>query len=391
MTPIGEEFPVNTNSLDSQQSPRIDANAAGDFVVVWDELITLTGSGIPLVTSGAPTTGHGVAARRFFSDGTPVGDPFRIAGDIATQLIEPAVASNATSDFVVVWIQLPDRGIFARGFSDGEGSFGPFQVSDIPSSNSTAEIGADAAGNYVVVWQGVPSPTPDVPVVIGKRFPAGGTEGTQFIVSASAGEALDNHAVAMDRDGNIVVVWSSFESQVTGDIVEVQRFNAQLVPQGSPIRANETPASASDTIGVDTSVDGQFVVAWESLDGRSIRARRFNSEGNPITDEIPVNMLMGDGVVNPSVTSAANGDFAVVWTLTLSEGAPSVRARRFSGSGEPQTDEFTVNTSRQQELPLPAAASADNGDFVVVWQNFFSSDGFNYFIFGQRYAVIGAQ
>jgi len=204
------------------------------------------------------------------------------------------------------------------------------------------------------------------------------------------GEALDQHAVAMDRNGNIVVVWSSFQSPIEGDIVEVQRFNAQLVPLGSPIQANEAPASASDTVGVDTSANGDFVVVWETSDGGGIRARRFDNEGDPITNEIPVNMLMGDGVENPSVTSAANGDFVVVWTLTVSEGASSVRARRFSGSGDAQTDDFMVNTSRQQESPLPAAASADNGDFVVVWQNLFSSDG-SFFIFGQRYAVIGAQ
>src|SRR5262245_3334709 len=59
-TALGGEFQINTYTTDFQYLPRVAADAAGDFVVVWG-------------SSGEDGDGAGIAARRFDSAGTPLG------------------------------------------------------------------------------------------------------------------------------------------------------------------------------------------------------------------------------------------------------------------------------------------------------------------------------
>jgi hypothetical protein len=55
--PIGPEFQVNTYTTSDQRAPRVDADPAGNFVVVWS-----SGS---YYGDGADGYRSGVAARRF--------------------------------------------------------------------------------------------------------------------------------------------------------------------------------------------------------------------------------------------------------------------------------------------------------------------------------------
>ncbi len=86
------DFQVNTAAVvDVELRPDVGMNAAGDFVVVWDD------------TVGFFDTAMG---RRFDSAGAPLGDPFPISATTLAAL-GTKVASDSSGNFVVTWGSAP--------------------------------------------------------------------------------------------------------------------------------------------------------------------------------------------------------------------------------------------------------------------------------------------
>src|SRR5262245_55162910 len=90
-TPLGTEFRVNTYTTESPTYPRVASDASGNFVVVWEA----AGLG------GLPPLG--VFGQRYDSSGVPLGSEFRVNTSGAGPWVRPAVASDATGNFIVVW------------------------------------------------------------------------------------------------------------------------------------------------------------------------------------------------------------------------------------------------------------------------------------------------
>src|SRR5262245_58014280 len=86
--PVGPEFQVNTRTGGNQQIPSIASDAQGNFVVAW---------------SSIQDGGYGVFARRYASDGHPLGGEFQVNTLISAEPKRVAVASDAKANFVVVW------------------------------------------------------------------------------------------------------------------------------------------------------------------------------------------------------------------------------------------------------------------------------------------------
>ncbi|MCA9094757.1 MAG: hypothetical protein KDA68_14820, partial [Planctomycetaceae bacterium] len=87
---IGSEFIVNSWTTDSQTSPSIAMNAAGDFVITW----------VSYEQDGAS---YGVFAQVFDSHGAAQGAEFRVNNWTSAAQSNPSVAMNSTGDFVISW------------------------------------------------------------------------------------------------------------------------------------------------------------------------------------------------------------------------------------------------------------------------------------------------
>jgi hypothetical protein len=163
-------------------------------------------------------------------------------------------------------------------------------------------------------------------------------------------------------------------------------------PQGGEFQINTytpglqyRPATASDA-------DGNFVVVWESYgDGSSLGvfARRFSAAGVPRGPEFQVNTHWLSTQYRPAVASDANGNFVVVWEDYYQEGTFSVFGRRFNASGVAQGSEFRINSYTTGAQRFADVASDASGNFVVVWASS-GQDGNGYGIFGQRFNAAAA-
>jgi len=84
-TPLGNEFEVSSSFGYSQNSPGVAMNAAGAFVISWNDQIN-------------------VYARRFDATGASLGDDFRVNAFTGTNKIGAKVAMNDAGTFAVSWI-----------------------------------------------------------------------------------------------------------------------------------------------------------------------------------------------------------------------------------------------------------------------------------------------
>ncbi|MGB5294642.1 MAG: hypothetical protein WBP34_06805, partial [Thermoanaerobaculia bacterium] len=153
---IGGEFQVNTYTTDDQRFPSVAIDPAGDFVVVYQSF----GS------AGTDSAGTSIQGRRYSSDGMAIGGEFQVNTYTTSFQTAPAVATDPSGDFVVVWGSLGSSGddfsvssVQAQRYdSEGVAIDGQFQVNTyINLDQYLPAVATDARGTFVVVWDSIGS------------------------------------------------------------------------------------------------------------------------------------------------------------------------------------------------------------------------------------------
>jgi hypothetical protein len=392
---VGSEFQVNSYTTGHQRASDpaslatsagghlIAADAGGNFVVIW-------------ASYGQDGSHYGVFGQRYDAAGGTVGSEFRINSYTPLFQHEPAVASDAGGNFVVVWASYGQDGsldgVFGQRYDSGGAALGgEFRVNTYTTSNQRyPDVASDPAGNFVVVWsshgQG-PQPRWDV---FGQRYDSSGAAlGGEFRVNSFTTEDQRFPSVASDASGNFVVAWQDDGSPGRDDGVFVRRFDGAGLPLGPDSRVNTytTSTQASPSIASDPS--GNFVVAWSSKgqDGSSdgIFARRYDASGLPHAPEFQVNSYTQLGQEQPSVAADASGNFVVAWSSAFQDGGGDGSfGRRYDSAGAAKGSEFPINsyTTGNQVSPVLAATAANQ--FVVAWESN-GQDGSRYGVFGRRF------
>ena len=218
--------------------------------------------------------------------------------------------------------------------------------------------------------------------------------GAEFQVNSYTTGFQTARDVAMNGDGDFVVVW---QSDLTGFDQEVfgQRFDAEGVPQGGEFRVNTVTLSNQGYSAVTMHDDGAFVVSWYTdadQDGSSlaVMAQRFSSAGARIGKEFVVNTLTTSIQWRPAITADGKGGFFVVWEDNGRGGSfPAISGRFFDSAGSPLGPDFQVNTYSSGQSHADIAVNG-SGDFLVAWASD-NQDGSGEGIFGQRFASSGGR
>ena len=143
-TPVTGEIVVNTYVAGDQLFPDVAADAAGNFVVVWD-------------SAGQDGWGEGVYGQRFDATGAKVGPEFQISSNAQSAQLDADVAMDAAGNFVVAWTSTdePDGWsweLFGRSYgADGSARGEPVWISEGgPGSYERAQVALSDAGVLVV-------------------------------------------------------------------------------------------------------------------------------------------------------------------------------------------------------------------------------------------------
>jgi len=293
------------------------------------------------------------------------------------------------------------------------------------SDQNEPAVAKSANGDYVVVWvtQGDPLLDPATGAVL--LDPAGnplyetdivarmfnsedrpikrrdGLDGEFVVNSLTTGNQVEPD-VAIDPQGNFVIVWSG-EGDGLGEVASAensggvfgQRYAANGDPIGGQFRVNQYTDSHQHDPAVAMDDNGDFVVTWTSyqqdgdLDG--IFARRYNAAGQPQGDEFLVNTTWQNRQDRPDVAAAADGStFVVTWNSYGQDGSSwGVYGQRFStATGAALGTEFRINQYTDDKQVDPRVAMDADGDFVVTWASFLQ-DGSGYGIYARRYTPAG--
>lgn len=337
---------------------------------------------------------------------TPLGGEFRVNTTTSLNQSDPQVAMDAAGNFVVVWrdgdyttggLDGSSHGIVVQRYDSSGSPIGGEVVvnTDTAGSQNEPAIDMDADGNYVVVWTDTAEfggdGDGDGDGIAGRLFASDGRPvGPQFQVNSLTTFQQTRAKVAMSDAGGFVVTWGTF-----GDYdaeLFARRFDSAGNPISGDFQVNTTAPYRQYRADVDFDADGDFVILWrndvDDDEDSDIYARLYDSAGNPQTDEFLLNTYTTGEQRNVSVSMGAGGEFVAAWQSEQDGSSRSVVAQRFDSAGNALGGEIQVNTYTSSSQANPSVAMDANGNFSVVWASF-RQDGDGRGVFGQQFDNTG--
>jgi len=244
----------------------------------------------------------------------------------------------------------------------------------LEGDQTTPALAVDSQGNHVVVW--ISTPQDDgIAGLYARRFDADGNpREDEFQVNTEWGPH-GHPDVAMGPPGNFVVVSENYWIDPVSSSVTARAFDLSGEPLGPEFMVNQhtDDFQGAPKVGIDSL--GRFAAVWQSWgqdgDGFGIYARLFDSLGTPLGPEFRVNTYTGGDQTQPAVAMEVGGDFVVVWTSFGQDGdRTGVYAQRLSRTGDFQGQEFRVNFKTLGRQEHPDVSKDALGSFVVSWQRY---------------------
>ena len=224
-----------------------------------------------------------------------------------------------------------------------------------------SSIGIADDGSYVSVFT---STTTDIATggavdsdVYFQRFDnLGNTLGDAVRVNQELSNFQDNASVAVNPNGNFVVVWESTgqdNSNVVDDGIYMRMFDADgnpvgnaLNPAGDEVLVYEAAFAVGNQSHADIAMNdlGQFVIAWDGEgppDSQGVYARTFNADGTAASGSFLANEVnnigFGFNQQNPSVGISGSGVVTIAWEELSTS---NVEGRQFDFVGNSVGNEF---------------------------------------------------
>jgi hypothetical protein len=386
---VGGEFQVNSYTTNFQSLPSVAMDADGDAIVVWSSF-------------GQDGSSYGVYGQRFNSVGGKVGGEFQIHTYTTEAQWVASVALDANGDAMIVWTSLGQDG-------SGGGVFGQRFLApnnnELVINTTTAnaqELGfpsrataSDPFGNTWVVWA---SNGQDGSFwgVYGQRYNAAGAKvGGEFQINTFTTDVQRDPSVAVDADGDAIVVWISYDQDGSNYGVYGQRFNAAGAKVGGEFQVNTTTSNQQRDPSVAVDANGDALVAWSSFgqdgSGWGIFGQRFNSAGAKVGGEFQINTFTTSQQRYPSVAIDVSGNTFIAWqSFSQDGGGYGIYGQRFNSAGAKVGGEFQINTYTTNGQSFPSVAVDADGDALVVWHSV-GQDGSGDGIYGQRFNSAGAK
>ncbi|MGB0466608.1 MAG: tandem-95 repeat protein [Pontibacterium sp.] len=326
----GEEFLVNSTTVNSQQDPAISALSDGGFVAVWQDDSESNGD----------SSGAAVRGQRFTADATRSGEEFLINSTTSNFQYEPAVTGLSDGGFVALW-------------------------------RDTSQSGEDTSYD----------------AVRGQRFAADGSpSGTEFLVNSTIYSHQAQPSVDSLSGGGFVAVWwdwSPGDSTSMMTAVRGQLYEADGSRLGEEFLVSSIAAGVSHSdLVVTTLADDGFVVTWRDNNhkadgddgsGLVVRGQLFSADGAKINNEFQVNTTTAGNQSGPSVTALTDGGFMTLWHDNSQSGEDvsgyAVRGQRFSADGSLNGPELLINSTTTGNQLLPAVAALNDGGLVAFWKD----------------------
>ena len=268
------------------------------------------------------------------------GGEYPVAGTLPGDQVFPDVAVRTSGGFLVWQDNFTDGaglGVSATrldsSFSATLSSFRVNQQGAFDQERPRVAMLND--GGAVFVWQGGRQ---GYQRIYARFLSSSNTWATgDLLVNTFTNNSQHAPAAAVLVNGNVVVVWGSFDQEAVGSLQGV--YGQLLSPTGAKVgaefRVNQFTAFNQRLPAVAALADGRFVVAWVSEQQRTAYATGFNNLYGATPDQI----------------GTASVD---------------IYARFYNGAGASVGNEFLINTSTNV-TGHPSVAAGSDGGFLVAW------------------------
>ncbi len=374
-SPPGERIvlypPVSQNSVAARVTLVSESSTTGEF----DARMTRNGSNRFLM-AWVSETGLEVQGARFDATGAKdIASPWSLATTAAGQTISKVrVGTFVSGRFVVAWEALgvdgSGLGVFARRF-DSDGT----PLGDIVTV-STQKTGAQGLGDigvfsddgFVIVFDDANGDTSGYAVKAQRFSELGELLGGNLTVNRLVAGAQYRAAVQVLANDEWVVAFVDDQSRVW-----TRRFSKAggSIVGRTERRANESTVGAQRFPAAARAPSGETLIVWEGVgeSGTDVFGRIVDDAGAPLVPEFRVNSTLTLDQGHPRAAATANG-FIVTWDSQGQDGSGlGVYARTFDLDGQPISDEIRVPNSTAGDQLRPAVAANKEGRFAVSWTN----------------------
>ena len=261
----------------------------------------------------------------------------------------------------------------------------PVIPNDVYYDVDKLDLSMDANGNFVVTWavhygndlnirarrfdaQG--NPTTDVFDVAAS---VGDKDSSPHIAMNGAGD----FAIVYQRSRTADCVDTQYSKANQCDDVLVQRFNSQAVPQGNVIVVSDGNKSLDQAPDIAMDDEGNFVVVWQHfrdlcqgmLACDDIVAKRYNSAGKLVGNlNVVADYSNADTV--PRIVMAGQAKFVVMWSR-IDPSPDSVLFHAYDAAGLNLTAKAVNITdgmsTSSNDNSVPAVGISDKGVINVIW------------------------
>ncbi|HWM89763.1 MAG TPA: hypothetical protein VN493_03265 [Thermoanaerobaculia bacterium] len=276
---LGGEIPVTTATAGDQRSPAVARHPDGAFLVAWQ-------------SEAAPPDGSswGVFARGFDAAGMAVSPAFPVNAATAGAQFAPRTAflPGAPAHYVVVWqSQGQDgsgSGIYRRTFAlDGTAQSSEVRVNAAAAgSQIRPAVAADASGNFIVFWESLKTGLA-ASGLSGQRFNASSQPlGSGIAVNPLLPIAERRPSVTSDAAGNFIVAWERENGDGDGSAVYARLFDHLQLPRSPEFLVSSTASGDQDGATGAAAGPGAVFLAWGSAPSggdSAVLAQRYAISG----------------------------------------------------------------------------------------------------------------
>ena len=371
---LGANLQVTTDDS-IQWSPSVGVCPAGGFAVAWDD---------------RRRNQWDVYAQFYGRNGQPLASDVRVNGDDGTaDQTGVGVAGNRFDEFMVVWSDRRNGhgDIYGQRFDSAGNRLGPeLRVNDDAGSanQSAPDVASLPDGGYVVVWSDGRNGNDDI--YCQRLTRDGAVVGANFRVNddqASSQQRISS--IGMDRSGVICVGWEDERSGET-DIYRVMLdADGRLI--GPNLRLNDDAGSASQFYTAVAGGSGRFLAVWtDGRGGYDIYGQFMDASGTPLGANFRVNIDSGAFQWYPYVAMDSSNRAVVVWMDTR-DSRFSLYCRRYRADGLPDGPDFRVGDAGSEQAYASVAMNSQ-GYAIAAWMD--NREGGRHQIYCQRFGSDGA-
>ncbi|HEV7670025.1 MAG TPA: hypothetical protein VGS22_16010 [Thermoanaerobaculia bacterium] len=390
----GGELRINRITTGSQGGVSVAALPNGDFVAVWSNFLEGQAEvkARRFFADGRAKGGE-ISVARLAHLPTYFGSPEpRVAADAAGRFLVVWVAGTTT--------QFVDR-VLGQRFDAAGRRLGPrYNFKALDRGQVTPDVAMTPDGHAVVVWQDwtgrIDGSGFDISDVYLRRLLPNGAFAGPVTLAVPGGETS---RIAIRADGSFALATEIYNGEASFYDIHLSLYSADGTTLREPFEVNggATEVATQISPAIAMAADGRMFVAWtdrsadfvppnsDLLDSEGVVGQLIAADGSPIGENLRINTFRKGSQVGASVAATPNGGFLVAWWSGADQDGDGygIFARQFAADGRRLGNEVRMNLARQGNQAGVALALSANGDGVAAWSG---PDGDRSGVFARRLA-----